>query len=216
MSEHTDPVSRALADYVAAHAPREDAFLSEMRAAAHAAGLPRISIAAEQAQFMRILLQLRGAREVVEVGTLGGYSAVAMARALPADGKLITIEVEPAHAEFAREWIGRSDVADRVEVRLGKGIEVLPTIPDASADAAFLDADKVSYVAYLPHCLRIVRPGGLILVDNAFAFGHLLDATNQEPSVAAIRAFNETVARHPELDGVLVPLGDGLWVARRT
>ncbi|MCA8923842.1 MAG: O-methyltransferase [Planctomycetes bacterium] len=215
MSEHTDPVSHALVEYIGAHAPAEGAFLAELRAAAHAAGLPQISIAAEQAQFMRILLQLHGARQVLEVGTLGGYSAIAMARGLPADGKLITVEVEPAHAEFAKTWIARSDVADRIEVRTGRGIDVLPTLPDASADAAFLDADKVSYAAYLPHCLRIVRSGGVILVDNAFAFGHLLDPKNQEPSVSAIRAFNETVARHPELDGVLVPLGDGLWVARR-
>lgn len=216
MSEQTEPMSRALRDYVAAHAAPDDRFLTDLRAAARAAGLPSIAIAAEQASFMQVLLRLMGAREVVEVGTLGGYSAIAMARALPPEGRVRTIEVEPAHADFAEDWVARSDVAGRVEVHRGAGADVLPTFAAGSADAAFLDADKVSYATYLRECLRIVRPGGAILVDNAFAFGHLLEPSNEEASVRAIRAFNETVAGHDALEGVIVPLGDGLWVARTT
>jgi predicted O-methyltransferase YrrM len=124
-----------------------------------------------------------------------------------------TIEVRPEHAEFARKWIADSDVAGKVEVHEGPGVEVLPGFADGSADAAFLDADKVSYPHYLRECLRIVRSGGLILVDNALAFGRLLDTEDQTESVSAIRAFNDLMASHEGLQGVIVPLGDGLWVA---
>lgn len=214
MSEKSEAVSQALMQYVAAHTRQEDPFLSELKAAAREAGLPQIAIAPEQASFMQVLLALQGAREVVEVGTLGGYSAISMARALPAEGRVRTIEVEPKHADFARDWVARSDVAGRVEVHTGAGVDLLPTFAAASADAAFLDADKVNYPRYLEECLRIVRPGGAILVDNAFAFGHLLAEEEGSPSVEAIRAFNGQVAADPRLHGVLVPLGDGLWVCR--
>ena len=213
MSESPTVHTAALMRYVAEHAPAEDAFLTQLRAASRAAGFPSISVAAEQAQFMQLLLRAARAREVVEVGTLGGYSAISMARGLLEGGRVRTIEIDPVRAAFAREWAGRSDVARRVEVLEGPGAKVLPTFAAGSADAAFLDADKESYPLYLEECRRIVRPGGVILVDNAFAFGHLLDPAEDDPSVVAIRAFNETLARARDLVGVIVPLGDGLWVA---
>lgn len=213
MSESRKGHSAELMQYVAAHAPAEDPFLSELKAAAKARGFPAISIAPEQAAFMQILLRAARAREVVEVGTLGGYSAITMARALLEGGRVRTIEVDPQRAQFAREWVAKSDVAGRVEVYEGMGAKVLPTFADGSADVAFLDADKESYPLYLEHCRRIVRPGGLILVDNAFAFGYLLDPTEDDPSVRAIRAFNDVMAGARDLQGVIVPLGDGLWVA---
>jgi predicted O-methyltransferase YrrM len=216
MSEETDVLTRAHVDYIAAHTRAEDPFLAELKKAARAAGLPSIAIAPEQASFMQILLRSAGVREVVEVGTLGGYSAISMARALPAGGRVRTVEVRDEHAAFAREWAAKSDVADKVEVHLGPGAEVLPRFAAASADAAFLDADKVNYPVYLAECLRIVRPGGLILVDNALAFGRLLDPEDDTESVAAIRAFNDHMAAHERLQGVIVPLGDGLWVANIT
>ena len=216
MSEATEAVSPGIMDYVRAHARPEDPFLASLRAAAHAAGLPRISIAPEQARLMQLALRLAGARDVVEVGTLGGYSSIAMAMALPAEGRVRTIELEPRHADFAEAWIARSPVAGKVVVHRGAGRDVLPGFAARSADAAFLDADKVSYAQYLVECLRILRPGGLLMVDNAFAFGELLDPGSDDPSVVAIRHFNQTVARHPELEGIIVPLGDGLWLARRS
>ena len=215
MSETPTVRSAALMRYVAEHARAEDPFLVALRAASREAGLPSISIAAEQAAFMQVLLRAMRAREVVEVGTLGGYSAISMARALLEGGRVRTIELDPRHARFAREWAGRSDVAARIEVHEGRGADVLPTFAADSADVAFLDADKESYGLYLEQCRRIVRPGGLILVDNAFAFGCLLDPTEDDPSVLAIREFNETVRRARDLDGVIVPLGDGLWVIWR-
>lgn len=214
MSEESDAVSQGLMDYVRAHAPAEDPFLASLRAAAHEAGLPRISIAPEQGRFMQLVLQLARARDVVEVGTLGGYSAITMAMALPPEGRVRTVEFEPKHADFAEAWVARSSVAGKVTVHRGAGRDVLPTFADRSADAAFLDADKVNYGHYLSECLRILRPGGLLMVDNAFAFGELLDASSQEDSVVAIRQFNERVHQEPRLSGMIVPYGDGLWVTR--
>jgi len=215
MSQQSDAVSHELMRYVAAHTRGDDELLRELKREAAKTGLPSIAIAPEQASFMQLLLRAAGAREVVEVGTLGGYSAISMARALPEGGRVRTIELEAAHADFAERWIARSDVAGRVTVLRGAGVDVLPTFATDSADAAFLDADKVSYPRYLEECLRIVRVGGLILVDNGFAFGELLSSEEPSESVAAIRAFNERIAADPRLHAVLVPLGDGLWVARR-
>ena len=178
--------------YLAARTRQEDAFLSELKSAARAAGIPPIWIAPEQASFMQILLRATGARRVVEVGTLAGYSAIQMARALPADGRVDTIELSPVHAEFARRWIARSDVEGRVRVHEGRGDDVLRGFAAGSADAAFLDADKSSYPVYLEHSLRILRPGGLILVDNAFAFGQLLD---EHPRDRAARGASRTGSR---------------------
>lgn len=212
MSESSTLVTQAHFAYVAARTRRDDALLRDLKAAAHEAGLPPISIAPEQASFLQILLRLARAKEVVEVGTLGGYSAIAMARALPPGGRVRTIEAEPRHADFARAWIARSEVADRIEVFLGKGMDVLPTFAAGSADAAFLDADKASYPAYLKESLRILRPGGLVMVDNAFAFGQLLDERPKDREVAAVRAFNEVMAKEAALQSVIVPIGDGVWV----
>ncbi len=198
--------------YVAAHTRAEDEFLLELKAAARAAGIPPIWIAPEQASFMQILLKLAHAREVVEVGTLAGYSAIQMARALPEGGRVRTIELDPRHADFAQQWIARSDVASRIELVRGRGSDVLARLESASLDAAFLDADKASYPEYLCECLRLVRKGGLILADNAFAFGQLLDAVPTDRDVPAVRAFNEMVPRIRNLHSVIVPLGDGLWV----
>ncbi len=213
MSEVSSEITSQHFRYIAAHTVPEDEFLRQLKQAAVAAGIPAIWIAPEQASFMRILLRLARAREVIEVGTLAGYSAIAMARALPEGGRVRTIEIEPKHAEFAERWIARSDVAGRVQVLRGAGMDVLRTFAPDSADAAFLDADKASYPRYLAECLRIVRQGGLIMVDNALAFGQLLDPKPTDREVPAVRAFNQHIAKVRELESVIVPLGDGLWVA---
>lgn len=216
MSATSTAVTNAHFAYVAERTRGEDELLERLKREATAAGIPPIWISPEQASFMQILLKSAGARRVVEVGTLAGYSAIAMARALPprAEGGLLrTIEIEPRHADFAEAWIARSDVADRVEVHRGAGADVLAGFEDDSADAAFLDADKAGYSTYLRECLRIVRRGGLILVDNAFAFGQLFEERPTDREVGAVRAFNDVMARTPEIHGVIVPMGDGLWVA---
>lgn len=215
MSSTSSLVTARHFEYVAERTSGDDAFLSELKEAARGAGLPAIWISPEQASFMQVLLKGSGAREVVEVGTLGGYSAISMARALPAGGRVRTIEIVPAHAEFAATWAARSDVAERVEVLLGSGAEHLAAMEAASADACFIDADKEGYPLYLTEALRIVRPGGWILVDNAFAFGQLFDDVPEDSGVPAIRAFNDRMAQTAGVHGVICPLGDGLWVGVR-
>ncbi len=212
MSASSTPVSADLIRYLAERTRGEDPFLAELKVAAAEAGIPPIWISAEQASFMQVLLKAAGARRVVEVGTLAGYSAIVMARALPEDGEVRTVEIDPDHAAFAREWVDKSDVAGRVHVHLGPGVDVLPRFDENSADACFIDADKAGYPAYLEECIRIVRPGGLILCDNAFAFGELLDESSTDASVQAIRDFNEIVAAKPNLHGIIAPIGDGCWI----
>ncbi len=213
MSSTSTLVGREHFDYVASHTRGDDTFLRELKQAARDEGLPEIWISPEQASFMQILLKSARAREVVEVGTLGGYSAIQMARALPPGGRVLTIELSPHHASFAERWIARSDVAAKVEVHRGAASMVLQGFAPDSADAAFLDADKSGYPDYLIQSLRIVRRGGLILVDNAFAFGQLFDEVPVDREVAAVRAFNELMAKTRGLHGLIVPIGDGLWVA---
>lgn len=215
MSDTSSLVSAEHFRYIAERTQREDPFLADLKRAAAAEGIPPIWVAPEQASLMQILIKLTRAHDVVEVGTLAGYSAIAMARALPADGLVRTIEIEPKHAEFARKWVARSDVATRVVVHFGGGMDVLPGFAKDSADAAFLDADKGSYPLYLEECLRIVRPGGLIMADNAFAFGQLLDPRPTDREVPAVKAFNEVMAKESRLHSIIVPIGDGLWVGVR-
>jgi predicted O-methyltransferase YrrM len=212
MSEAPTLVTAEHFRYVAAHTKQDDAFLASLKHAAAEAGLPPIAISAAQASFIQILLKATGATDVVEVGTLGGYSAIWMARALPEGGRVRTIELSPRHADFARSFIAKSDVAAKIEVVTGDARRVLPSFAADSADAAFLDADKGSYPAYLTECLRIVRRRGLIMADNAFAFGQLFHAAPTDREAPAIKAFNELVPATNAVQGVIVPLGDGCWV----
>lgn len=212
MSTTSEPISAELLAYLAAHTTQEDELLQALKSAAPEAGLPAIWISPEQGSLMQILVRLVGARHVVEVGTLGGYSAIWMARGLAPGGKLVTIEIDPKHAEFARGWIERADLGETIEVRQGAGSEVLPTLASGASDAIFIDADKQGYAGYLREALRILRPGGLVMVDNAFAFGCVLDGDEQSPDVAAVRAFNDELAANAGVDGIIVPVGDGCWV----
>jgi predicted O-methyltransferase YrrM len=215
MSSESTTVTPEHFAYLAARTVTEDEILAQLKRDAHAAGIPPIWISPEQASLMQILLKLVGAREVVEVGTLAGYSALAMARALPPGGRVRTIEIDPERADFARRHLEASYVAGKVEVLLGAGADVLAGLPDGGVDATFLDADKASYPVYLEHSLRLVRPGGLIMVDNAFAFGQLFDATPTDGEVAAVRAFNDVMAACADVHAMIVPVGDGLWVGVR-
>ena len=208
------PVSAEHIAYLAARTRAEDPFLTDLKTAAEAAGIPQIWISPEQASFMQILLRAARAEQVVEVGTLAGYSAITMARALPASGRVRTLELDPDRAAFARAWIERSDVADKVEVLVGDARATLPTLAAGTVDACFIDADKDGYATYLDECMRLLRPGGLVLVDNAFAFGKLFDA-GARGEVAAILDFNDAMAARDDVDAIIVPFGDGCWVGTK-
>lgn len=210
MSEISTPVTAEYFRYLAAHTTKEDDLLRELKAAARREGIPPIWIAPEQGSFMQLILKITGARNVVEIGTLAGYSAIWMARALPPDGHLRTVEISNAHADFAERWISRSDVSGLITVFRGAGKDILSRFASHSADAAFIDADKPDYPQLLRECLRIVRRGGLIMADNAFGFGRLLDAGDKGTS--GMRAFNELMAKETSLQSIIVPVGDGLWI----
>lgn len=212
MSERSTVLTSAHFAYIAERTRADDAFLVDLKRAARDAGIPPIWIAPEEAAFLRILLVASGARDVVEVGTLAGYAAIQMARSLPRGGRVRTLEIDPRHAQFAREWIARSDVADRIVVLEGPAADVLPTFAAQDADALFLDADKAGYPLYLEHAARILRPNGLLFVDNAFAFGEVLEQHPRDREAPAIQRFNEQLARDPRFESVIVPLGDGVWV----
>lgn len=215
MSDSNTAVDPRYLAYLQERTRGDDAFLGELKAAARAAGIPPIWISPEQAGLMEILLAGAGAQRVLEVGTLAGYAAIRMARALPAGGRLVTLELDPERAAFARRWAGdpRSGVAGRVEVLEGAALDLMRTLPDDHFDAAFLDADKANYTRYLAEARRVVRSRGWILVDNAFAFGQLFHERPTDPEAEAVRAFNDHLASLAELHAVIVPVGDGLWIA---
>lgn len=209
MSKTSTPVDERLFAYLATKTIPEDDYLAGLRIAAAKAGLPEIHIAPEQAAYLQLQLQAMNAMNVVEVGTLGGYSAIAMARGMPAAGRVITHEIDPKHAEFAREWIANSDQDGKVEVRVGDAAETLAELTDGEVDAIFLDADKTGYVTYLEHSLRLLRPGGVLMADNVLAGGRIADGTGE--TEVALRAFLDAADATSNMQSVVVPLGDGIF-----
>jgi caffeoyl-CoA O-methyltransferase len=167
-------------------------------------GMPAIQVGPSEGRFLYLLMKMIGAKKVVEVGTLAGYSAIHMARALPAGGQLWTIEYEPKHAEVARSNIAAAGLSDRVTVLVGAGRDVLPTIK-GPVDAVFIDADKGNYDHYGHWAIEHLRPGGLVLGDNAYLFGKLLEDSD---TGRAMRRFHEEVAATCE--SVCLPTPDGL------
>lgn len=203
-----------LADYLAARFAREDAALAAVRARHETADLPKIHISAEEGAILHLLVRLVGARRVLELGSLGGYSGVWLARALPPGGKLVTIEGDERHAVYAREAFETAKVGDRVEVIEGAALDVLPTLT-GSFDAIFLDADKAPLPTYLEQAMRLLRVGGLLLCDNTFMHGKVADAAVDTEDVRGMRAFNDLVAADPRLVATVIPVRDGLLAALR-
>jgi predicted O-methyltransferase YrrM len=206
------PLTDSIVDYMIDRFPVEDDLLRELRAAAIEAGIPEIQISPEQGAFMQVLLKGIGARRVVEVGTLAGYSSIIMARALPEGGTVTTIERDPLRAEFAREWAARAGLADKVDVRVGSGLDVLERDLAGTGpyDFAFIDADKPGYVRYLELIVPLMRRGGLIAGDNALAWGRIAEKETDDVDVRGMQDFNAAMAADPRLQACLVPIGDGM------
>ena len=209
MAKTSTPVDERLFALLATKTIQEDDYLAGLRIAAAKAELPEIHIAPEQGAYLQLLVRATNAMNIIEVGTLGGYSAISMARGMPAAGRIITLEIEAKHAEFAREWIANSDQAGKIEVRLGDAAKTLQQLPDGEADVIFLDADKTGYVLYLEHAMRLLRPGGVVLADNVLANGLIADGTDEKE--VALRAFLDAAMQKPNLQSVVVPLGDGIF-----
>jgi len=205
---------RACESYVAGLFAPEDEVLADLRRAMKESGLPEIFISPEEGRLLQVLLKSIGARKVVELGTLGGYSAIWMARALPEDGLLISIEREELRADLARRYLVRAGVSDRVQVRVGEARELLERIEvDGPFDAVFIDADKLSYPAYLDWAQANIRRGGLVIADNAFQEGGVLEAESDDPDILGIQEFNRRVATDPRLTSIVVPTRDGVAIA---
>jgi caffeoyl-CoA O-methyltransferase len=200
-------------DYIASLFSAEDELLASLREEAGRAGLPAIAISPDEGRLLQVLLTAVGARRVLEVGTLGGYSAICMARALPSDGRVLSIEIEERHAEFARRYVARADLDERIEVRVGRALDVLPALDGQRFDAIFLDADKEPLPTYFEWALRLVRPGGLIIGDNALWGGRVYEAGDNDATTRGVREFNRRMATDPRVLGIIVPTHDGVAVA---
>jgi predicted O-methyltransferase YrrM len=175
--------------------------------ASDAAGLPQIAVAPNQGKLLHLLARLGGAKTILEIGTLGGYSAIWMGRALPAGGRMISLEADPKHADVARANLARAGLAGKVEVRLGKALDLLPGIEQegiAPFDFAFIDADKANIPEYFDWALRMSRPGSVIVVDNVVRKGAVIDAASSDENVRGVRRFNERLAKETRVSATEV------------
>lgn len=216
MSTTFTPVTEQIAAYVESLFSAEDEFLRQLRAEADQAGIPPIHISGPQGAVLQFLLRLVGARRVVEIGSLAGYSAITMARALPPDGEVLCLEINPFHCEFIERQAARAGLSQKIRVHCGNAVELLSAMPaEPLFDVAFIDADKPNYPRYLELCYERVCTGGLIIADNTLAWGHIAESEPKfEPhNVRALQDYNRRVAAHPGLQAALLPVGDGMTVA---
>jgi caffeoyl-CoA O-methyltransferase len=189
----------------------EDQALTNIQAAAAENGLPTISIAPFEGRLLQLLAMAVGAKKIVEIGTLAGYSGVWMARALPADGVLYTIEASSKHAQVARANFEQAGVADRVRLLEGNSADLLPKVAlSGPFDMVFIDADKVSYLTYLAWAVEHLRVGGMVAAHNAFRDGRVMEPT--EESDVAMDAFNRALAANERLESTIIAVGDGMAV----
>ena len=204
-----------LSEYIVTLFAPEDELLGALREEADRSGFPPASIAPDAGRFLQVLLRTIAARRVLEVGTLGGYSAIWMARALPAGSSLVTIERNDRFAAFAERYVERAGLASVVTVRRGRALDVLPSLDGEEFDFVFLDGDRVPLPTYLDWALRLVRPGGMIAAYNALLGGRVVTAglNVEDEELRALREFNLRIANDPRLTSILVPAYDGLVVA---
>ncbi|MGD8481870.1 MAG: class I SAM-dependent methyltransferase [Gammaproteobacteria bacterium] len=219
MSNRTLQVTDEIYDYLIDISLREPVVLTELRewTAEH----PRypMQIAPEQGQFMALLVSLMGARRCLEIGVFTGYSSLAVALSLPEDGSIVACDVSEEYTAVAREFWNKAGVAGKIDLRLAPATETLDELLAAGEagqfDFAFIDADKSSYLGYFERCLALLRPRGLIAVDNTLWSGRLVDGREQDEDCRALREFNRALHGDDRIDLSLVPIGDGLTLARK-
>ncbi|MBL7500603.1 class I SAM-dependent methyltransferase [Frankia sp. CNm7] len=175
-----------------------------------------MQVPTEQGTFLSVLTAAVAPRRAIEIGTFTGYSSLCIARALPPGGQLLCLDINDEWTSIAREYWAKAGVDDRVELRLGPAAQTLAALPvEPTFGLAFLDADKTSYITYYEQLVPRMLPGGLILVDNVFQYGAVVEEHNTDPSVSAVRRFNDHLADDPRVESVMLPLADGLTIARR-
>jgi predicted O-methyltransferase YrrM len=216
MSKQT-MLTEQLYQYLWRSIDREPGLLRQLREETAVLPLARMQIAPDQGQFMALLVKLMGARRVLEVGTFTGYSSLAMALAMPADARIVCCDMSREWTDIARRYWQQAGVADKIELHLQPALQTLDALlgqADAqSFDLAFIDADKENYRVYYERCLQLLRPGGLILVDNVLWAGAVIDDDVQDVDTVAIRAFNAELKNDDRIDLAMVPVGDGLTLA---
>ncbi len=209
----------ALWDYLLSVSPAEDEVMQELRAVTSQMPAGGMQIPPYQGLFMQFLIRLLGAKRCVEVGCFTGYSALAVAQALPSDGKIITCDISEEWTDTARRYWQKAAVADRIELRLGPAVGTLEDMIDSGAagsfDMAFIDADKNNYVKYYELCLQLVRTGGVILIDNTLWGGSVADRAVQDADTAGIRAVNQLACEDPRVDTCLLPMSDGVHLCHK-
>ena len=193
----------AVDDYLNDRIVRPDDALSAALAASQAGGLPEIAVSAPQGKLLNLLAGAMGAKRILEIGTLGGYSAIWLARALPPGGQLISLEYSPKHAEVARSNLARAGLAQVAEVKVGPGLELLPSL-SGQFDFFFLDADKPGYPEYFRACLRLSRPGSVMVFDNVVRDGEIIDSKSRDSTIQAIRQLCEDIAAEPRITATAI------------
>ncbi len=219
MTKRSIELNDRLYQYLLDHSLRENAIMRRLREATATHELARMQISPEQAQFMALLIELMGARNIIEIGTFTGYSALAMAQALPADGRLICCDISTQWTDTGRPYWREAGVESRIDLRIAPALDTLDAlISDAQAgrfDMVFIDADKTAYADYYERALVLLRKGGLILFDNMLWSGRVLDAAVDDEDTQAIRALNARLHGDERISLSLLPVGDGLTLARK-
>jgi caffeoyl-CoA O-methyltransferase len=219
MSVRTLSLDTKLYDYLLAVSVREPRVLAELREETSKLPSAGMQISPEQGQLMRLLVELIGARRCIEVGVFTGYSSLCVALSLPTDGKLVACDVNAEYTEMARRYWRRADVEERIELRLAPALETLDGLIGSgqagSFDFAFVDADKENYLGYYERCLTLLRPGGLLAIDNVLWGGSVVDDSDTSGRTQAIRVLNERVRKDERVSISLVPIGDGLFLVRK-
>ncbi|WP_052390325.1 class I SAM-dependent methyltransferase [Streptomyces sp. NRRL B-24484] len=213
--EPTHPVT---ADYVLDHCTPADGLLQDLVAETRAAtgGASRMQVSHDEGALLTMLTRLVGARRAVEVGVFTGYSSICIARGLADGGRLLACDVSEEWTALARRYWERAGVADRIDLEIAPALDTLKALPaEADIDIAFVDADKGSYPAYYEELVPRLRPGGLIVLDNVFLGGRVLDPAFTEPAHRAMRDLNALVASDPRVDAVMLPVRDGVTLARK-
>ena len=212
MTAKTLQMSEALHAYLLANSLRETPVQRALRAVTSRMPRSTMQIAPEQGQFLQLLLKLTGALRCVEIGTFTGYSALAMALALPPGGRIVCCDLSEEWTSVARKYWARASVSKKIQLKLGPALETLKKLK-GPFDFAFIDADKANYQNYFERCLKLVRRDGLIAIDNTLWYGRVIDRRDQSADTRAIRAFNRRLCRDRRVDIALVPIGDGLTLA---
>jgi caffeoyl-CoA O-methyltransferase len=218
MTPKSEFLGSAVAEYVARNATPPDPLLTELaQRTADLGSIAQMQISPEQGVFMALLAKLIRPRFAVEVGTFTGYSAICVARGLAPDGRLLCCDVNEDWTKVARDYWERAGLSDRIELRLAPAVQTLRALPEhPHVDLAFIDADKRGYADYWAELVPRMRPGGVILVDNVLWSGRIVDESDTDPDTIALREFNELVRADARVEHVLVPIADGLTMARRT